>query len=141
MPFKHILAATDFGDCSHAAVEQAIDIASHYGAKLTLVHSFQPPNDYGTPFLGDLVTGLQEAAEAQMAKTLEPIRVRVPGVTGVVRLGAAWERILEVAGKEGADLIVVGSHGRKGVPRALLGSVAEKVVRMAPVPVLTVHGH
>jgi nucleotide-binding universal stress UspA family protein len=140
MTFRHILAATDFGECSRTAIEHAIDIATRYGAKLTVVHTFQPPVDYGTPLFADIVTPLQEAAEAQMEELLEPVRGRCPNVTGIVRFGLAWEQILDVAHDQGADLIVVGSHGRKGLPRALLGSVSEKVVRLSPVPVLTVGG-
>lgn len=141
MPFKHVLVASDFSECSQTAVDEAVDIAKRYGATLTLVHAFQPPTAYGGYLIDNEVTQyLRRGAEAQLAKALDAIRARFPPVTGIVRCGPAWEEILEVARKEGADLIVVGSHGRKGLPRAMLGSVAEKVVRMSPVPVLTMHG-
>jgi nucleotide-binding universal stress UspA family protein len=60
-------------------------------------------------------------------------------VLGVVRQGSAWREIDDVAREMRADLIVLGTHGRRGVARVILGSVAEKVVRTSPVPVLTVH--
>ncbi len=86
------------------------------------------------------MTELQRTGDAKMARLLESIRKEMPRASGIVRCGAAWEQILDVARERGADLIVVGSHGRTGVPRALIGSVAEKVARLAQVPVLTVHG-
>ena len=61
-------------------------------------------------------------------------------MTGVILNGAAWEEIGRLAAEEGTDLIVMGTHGRKGLPRAILGSVAERVIRTSSVPVLTVHG-
>jgi len=63
---------------------------------------------------------------------------RIETVATALRSGRPWEEILAAAREGNADLIVIGTHGRKGLPRALLGSVAEKVVRMSPVPVLTV---
>jgi nucleotide-binding universal stress UspA family protein len=138
MPFKKILVATDFDECSDAAVEQAVDLATQYQAPLVVVHTFQVPYGYISKLMGELMSALQEAARTELAKVLAPMRKHPAGVNGVVRCGLAWEQILNVAREEGADLIVVGCHGRSRIPRALLGSVAEKVVRMSPVPVLTV---
>jgi nucleotide-binding universal stress UspA family protein len=140
MAFKHVLVGTDFNECSDAAIKYAVEIAARYGAALTLVHAFDLPYAYASPFLGDLTKASQDAAQGRLAKVLEPIRSRLPSATGLVRCGSPWEQILEVAREQGADLIVVGSHGRKGVPRALLGSIAEKVLRLSTVPVLTVRG-
>jgi nucleotide-binding universal stress UspA family protein len=142
MPFKHVLVATDFSPCSSAAVEYAVDIASRCGAALTATHAFELPYSYfpTKPSVGEVVVAAEDAAEVQLARLLASIRGRVPQATSVVRRGAPWEQILEVARERGADLIVVGSHGRTGMPRLMLGSVAEKVVRLAPVPVLTVRG-
>jgi nucleotide-binding universal stress UspA family protein len=60
-------------------------------------------------------------------------------VEGVFKVGSPFEQILAVAAQEGCDLVVLGTHGRRGIAHAALGSVAEKVVRLCPVPVLTVH--
>jgi nucleotide-binding universal stress UspA family protein len=85
--------------------------------------------------------------EAQAAMNNEAARLRDKGaevktvlVSTVLKSGRAWEQILDTAEKVDAGLIVIGTHGRRGLPRALLGSVAERVVRLSPVPVLTVHG-
>jgi nucleotide-binding universal stress UspA family protein len=142
MAFQHVLVATDFNECSNAAVELAVDIASRYGAALTVMHAYELHASYYPtyPAVGQVLEALQEAAEVELAKVVESVRARLPAARGVVRCGSAWEQILVVQRAQGADLIVVGSHGRKGLPRALLGSVAEKVVRLSEVPVLTVHG-
>jgi nucleotide-binding universal stress UspA family protein len=141
MTFKHVLVATDFSECSDAAVKYGVEIAAGSASTLTVVHAFELPYTYVSPFLsGEILSEARAAAEHQLKKVLEPIRTRIPAAAGVVRLGSPWEQILEAARELGADLIVVGSHGRAGVPRALLGSIAEKVVRLSAVPVLTVHG-
>ena len=87
----------------------------------------------------DLFTPIMDAARAQFDAKLKEVGRRVPGTTGVLRMGAPWQELLGVLSETGADLVVMGTHGRKGVAHALIGSVAEKVVRMAKVPVLTVH--
>lgn len=140
MAFQHILVATDFSACSDVAVDQAVDMALQYQASLTIVHAFEMRYGYAASVVGQLMIVMQDAAEEQLAKVVERVHARIPEATGVVRCGSAWEQILDVAEKQGVDLIVVGSHGRKGLPRAVLGSVAEKVVRLSPVSVLTVHG-
>jgi len=67
------------------------------------------------------------------------VRAEGPRTDAVFRQGTPFDVILDVAKSEGCDLIVIGTHGRRGVARVLLGSVAERVVRLSPVPVLTVH--
>jgi nucleotide-binding universal stress UspA family protein len=140
MPFKHVLVATDCGECSDAAVKYGLEMANRDGAALTLVHAFELPYGCAAPFADEVLRAVQDAARAEFAKVLEPVRASVPTASGVLREGRPWEQVLAVAREQGADLIVVGSHGRHGLPRAVLGSVAEKVVRLSPVPVLTVHG-
>ena len=139
MPFRHVLVATDFSECSSAAIEHAVDVTRHYRATLALVHAFELHYPYASAAVGEAVRALLETAEQQMAQLLERVREQVAGATGLVRCGSPWEQILQVAQEQSADLVVVGSHGRKGLPRAVLGSVAEKVVRLSPVCVLTVH--
>lgn len=144
MAFKHVIVATDFNDCSQAAVEHAIELARTDDAALTVVHAFDLPHRSMSlslsPLTGELMTALEDQAQVQLEKALVPIRARLPGAKGVVRFGSPGEEILEVAREQGADLIVVGTHGHKSLPRALLGSSAEKVIRLSPIPVLTVHG-
>jgi nucleotide-binding universal stress UspA family protein len=66
-------------------------------------------------------------------------RKRCPAISAILLNGAAWEEIARMAAEQNADLIVMGTHGRRGLPRAILGSVAERVIRTSSVPVLTVH--
>jgi nucleotide-binding universal stress UspA family protein len=139
MPFQHILVATDFDDCSEAVIEQAVELSERTGASLTVMHAVHVPYGYVSTLMGELMTQLQDGARTELAKVLDPIRARLPRVEGVVRWGVAWEQILDVARDKSADVIVTGAFGRRHVPRTLLGSVAEKVVRLATAPVLTVH--
>ena len=88
----------------------------------------------------DLLTPLQDAANQMMKKLLEAVKRRTPAATGLLRTGVAWEQILTAAKQSDADLIVPGTHGRTGFRHALLGSVAERVVRLSPVPVISVRG-
>ena len=140
MAFQNILVGTDFAECSSAAIEHAIELALASHASLTLVHAYSVPYVYTGLTLPALLPGFRDAAEAELTKVLDAVRARVPNVAGLVVAGSPWEQILEVAEARGSDLIVVGSHGRKGLPRAVIGSVAEKVVRLSRVPVLVVHG-
>ena len=116
--FKHILVPTDLSDASGDALNTAIELAVTFGARLTLLHVWTMPT-----------MGYAEGLAWQ-----------VPATDAVVKSGLDWQRIVEAASDGDVDLIVMGTHGRHGLPRVLLGSVAERVVRMAPVPVLTVRG-
>ena len=141
--FTHIAVPVDFGPSSQAALEVAIDLAQKYGAKLTLLHVYEIPT-YG--YVGssynvmDLLTPVEDAARAQMKDALAALQKRVPGADGLLRRGDAASEILTAIGEAKADLVVMGTHGRHGVGHVVFGSVAEKVVRSARVPVLTVRG-
>lgn len=140
--FQHILLATDFGPSSRRAEALAIDIARAFNAKLTLVHVYEIPSYVyaGAPYTpADLITPIREGATKALDDELSTVRAAVPGATSVLRNGRPADEILHVAKDIHADLLVVGTHGRRGVPRALLGSVAERLVRTAPIPVLTTH--
>jgi nucleotide-binding universal stress UspA family protein len=141
MPFKHIVVATDFGECSERALDLALEIASKFESQLTLVHSWEAPSYAGGLYVAvDIVTPIEQAAVAQLDRATEELRLRMPSAKSMIRSGPAWEEVLAAATALHADLIVLGTHGRRGLNRALLGSVAEKVVRMATIPVLTAHG-
>jgi nucleotide-binding universal stress UspA family protein len=141
-PFRHILVATDFSECSSIALDTAIELAGRYGAALTLVHVFAlPVYPYMdiVPMAIDIETPAREAADEELHKALAAARTQLPSARAVLKqAGAVWEQILVTAREVGADLIVLGTHGRTGVSHALIGSVAERVVRHSPVPVLTV---
>jgi nucleotide-binding universal stress UspA family protein len=143
MTFGHILIATDFTESAQCALDLAVEMARKFEADLTLVHCWEAPSyAYGGGLYVpvDLITPIEKGATRALEEALVELQKRVPKAKSVLRSGAAWEEILLAAAAVQADLIVVGTHGRRGLNRALLGSVAEKVVRMAEIPVLTVHG-
>ena len=139
---KHFLAAHDFGETAQRALDYALDLAEQLEASVTVVHAYEIPV-YGFPegfaLTADVMGRIQEIA----SKALEGVvqRAQRPGlrVDAMLRQGPAWSEIGAAATETHAGLIVIGTHGRRGLAHALLGSVAEKVVRSAPCPVLTVH--
>lgn len=141
--YRTVLFATDGSEASFGALEHALEIAGSNEATLHGLYVL----DTGYPFTGfesgaDVVPVL-EALRAEGERSLEAVRERAEaaGVAFVsaVREGDAVGRtITDYAEEVGADLIVLGTHGRRGLNRWLLGSVTERVVRTAPVPVLTV---
>lgn len=138
--FKNILVATDFGPSSQAALDLAIDFANELGAELTVLHVAEiPPLAYaGMEYSSDLVTPILDAGTKELEDLKKAIAPRCPRVAIACRLGYPRDEILARAEACGADLVVMGTHGRRGLSRVLLGSVAERVVRLSKVPVLTV---
>ena len=139
-----ILVATDFSAHAERALDYAAELAAVYDAPLLLLHVYANPimalpDGYvmmTVPNLAELVTGLQDGLRRTEA------RARQLGVKQVeTRLveGVTWSEILATAKDAGCDLIAMGTHGRGAITHMLLGSVAEKVVRKAECPVLTVH--
>lgn len=140
-----VVCPTDFSPTSSRAVDYAGTMADSFGAELVLLHSI-PLMDYPLRSFGmsssiehiqeELQTRAMESLEVRSKKlkeTLPNINVRL-----LVRNGEPHETTLECAKSENADMIVMGTHGYTGITHALLGSSAEKVVRMADCPVLTV---
>jgi nucleotide-binding universal stress UspA family protein len=143
MPIHKILVATDFTEASDAAIESALELASSLGASVTLAHTYEMPT-YG---IGDpnLVMPLVEVAadvdrtlDQTMKNEVESRRDRGVPLAHVVRMGPAPDAINAVAEEIGADLIIVGTHGRTGLAHALLGSTAESIVRGATRAVMIV---
>ncbi len=140
-PFEKVLVCTDFSEPASRAVERAIDVARRYEARLHIVHVWEPPITGGTAFTGPAVdwsAPIEESARAQLDELVAGLRSGKVDVTATLTSGAAWDRIIAVIETVHADLVVVGTHGRTGIRRVLMGSVAERVVRHSPVPVLTV---
>jgi nucleotide-binding universal stress UspA family protein len=140
---KTILVPTDFTEFGDAAVAYAAELASKLGATLHLLHVVTFPA-FGVPELGLAHANAivqQSILEAQDAldKAAEGLRDRVDLAPVRIEVGNAREAIDRVAAQINADMIVLGTHGRRGFSRFFLGSVAESVVRTAPCPVLTVH--
>jgi nucleotide-binding universal stress UspA family protein len=139
-----ILVPTDFSAASDAALEFAKTIARTFGASLHLLHVFEDPVAAGftevyAPLPSDTRAALLEDAHTQLANRLSAEdRDRFRATTEVVS-GLSAMAIIEYAQDQHIDLIVIGTHGRTGLSHLLMGSVAERVVRLAPCPVLTVH--
>ena len=143
LEFKHLLVPIDFGESSSEALEVAVELAMRFHSRLTLVHVYEIPSYvYGgmTYATADLFAPIEDAAREHLEKTLRVVHKRVPGATSVLRRGAPATEVLDLVERMRPDLVVLGTHGRKGLRRVLIGSVAEKIVRLSPVPVLTVHG-
>jgi len=143
---RHILYPSDFSPASGAAFTKALALARDAKAQLTIVHILNPtvvlPIDgYVAPRVYD---DIQRSAEAYARKKLAGLlaRARKAGVRAKTALveGVAAERIVAAARRNRADLIVIGTHGRTGLARLMLGSVASRVVATAACPVLTVRG-
>ncbi len=141
--FKHILVATDFSETSEEALQVALDLQHESDSELTVLHTCEIPTSIytGQAFATvDLMQPLIELAEGKLEAFMRPVRDRCSRAKGALEVGVAWEQILAAAAERHADLIVIGTHGRRGLAHAVLGSVAEKVVRLSPIPVLTVRG-
>jgi nucleotide-binding universal stress UspA family protein len=139
--FRHILVPTDFSECADHALETAVALATLLGTKLTLVHVFEPPvSSYAAyaPGLYFPTEELEVAAKTALDKAAARLRERMPNADAILEAGAPVRQILSTAKDTGADLIVMGTHGRRGISHVLLGSIAERTVRFSPVPVLTV---
>jgi len=142
MSIQKILCAVDFSEPSKRALEAAADLAKRYDATLTLLHVFQVPG-YVLPD-GMLLSAAMAADHFQAINKLLADDQRAAEKAGAPRVetlsleGVAWREIVLRALEHHYGLIVVGTHGRTGIRHVLLGSVAERVVRHAPCPVLVV---
>jgi nucleotide-binding universal stress UspA family protein len=143
MAFTKIMCPVDFSPGSQQAMRTAVRIAGEQGAELVLVHSWHIPSagfagDYG--YAAEVVqTMVEDAQRALDGAVGEARKLGASRVTSRMLNGLPWQQIVETARREpGLGLIVIGTHGRTGISRVLMGSVAELVVRHAPCPVLTV---
>jgi nucleotide-binding universal stress UspA family protein len=130
------LAPTDFSAPATQAVTAAFDLAQTFGAKLSLLHVIEVPA-YSIKVALPLET-LERDDRRQLALPLPEAEVAHVDVTRLVHMGVPYQRIVESATAEQVDLIVMATHGRTSLSHLVLGSVAERVVRMAPCPVLTI---
>lgn len=142
-PFKKILVPIDFSPYSERATALAIELAKKFDSSLTLLHAYSIPT-YPLPegyvlaspeVVADLMEKTSSAMKAVRARVLEQ---GVAKVESLLVEGSAFAEIVRTAREKNFDLIVMGTHGRTGLKHALMGSVAEKVVRKAHCPVLSV---
>jgi nucleotide-binding universal stress UspA family protein len=141
---RRILVPTDFTPTSEHALDWAVALAARVGASVTVMHAYEIPiigfpdgTVLATP---DVAIRIADASRAALEAAVERRRAQGIPLDSVLREGTAWEEINAMGEILNADLIVIGTHGRRGFSRALLGSVAENVVRTANRPVVTIRG-
>ena len=145
MTTQRFLVPLDFSEDANQALAYAIALASKLGARVTLLHVMQSPPwggvdmDVNLPYAYSLfIQNLEAEIAHSMQACLE--RVTAGGLEGEMAVvhGVPFQEILDTAKNQQVDLIIMGTHGRTGLQHVLMGSVAEKVVRLAPCPVLVV---
>lgn len=140
MQMKKILVATDFSPFSERAVDYAVGMAVKFDSDVLLVHVIESLNYSLTDTM--TVVGHEKAlsvtAKALLENLVKQVIEKKRSVRSFLVSGTPYREIIKKAQEEDVDLIVVGTHGRTGVEHFLLGSVAEKVIRLAACPVLTV---
>ena len=138
--FKTILFATDFSPASALPLEYARSLALRFGATLHLVHVLEEPFPMGSEVYVAELPEFRERRLRDAQQRLAEIMATLPGldVTSTAVFGNPTRQIVKAAVDRACDLIVMGTHGRGPVTHLLMGSVAERVVRTAPCPVLTV---
>jgi nucleotide-binding universal stress UspA family protein len=140
LQFARILVPVDFSEHSLKAFQKAVAFARQFGSELILTHIVEQiiyPGDWMYPPLAmsDFASEKREEIAGRLKALAAESGVRSQQI---VRIGRAWQEIVEIAKERKADLLILATHGYTGLKHALLGSVAEKIVRHAPCPVLTV---
>lgn len=146
MAIRRILHPSDFSRGSRPAFRRAVALAKTVRGSLLIVHVLAPPplvgDAYVTPESIDAMLRAQRDAALRQLRSLVS-RARAAGVRAsslLLEAGTTHEQIARAARRQRADVIVMGTHGRTGLPRLLLGSVAARIVATAPCPVMTVRG-
>jgi universal stress protein A len=139
---KCIVCPTDFSERAAPAEREAVRLAKALGAELVLAHVGTDATLWReglyTPEVRAVVEGQRKWAADALAARAAALAAEGVTARAVVKVGLAWKEIVRLAAEEHADMIVMGTQGRTGLERLLLGSVAERVIRRAPCPVLTV---
>ncbi|CQH57972.1 UspA domain protein [Halobacterium hubeiense] len=136
--YDDVLLPTDGSGAADAAVPHAIELADRYGARLHVLYVADTTEYSTVTFEDDVVDPLAEEGQSVVDEVVEKAGDLNVEAVGVVMKGGAYETILQYVEDEGIDVVVMGTHGRRGLDRALLGSVTERIVRTSDVPVLTV---
>jgi nucleotide-binding universal stress UspA family protein len=143
---RRILHPSDFSPASGAAFKKAIEMAKANRAELLVTHVTNPivpvaGEGYVSPKMyNDIAASTRAWATKELEKLVAKAKKSGVRAKGVIAEGSAHEQIVRLAKKTRADIIVIGTHGRSGLAKLFLGSVAERVVGAAPCPVLTVRG-
>jgi nucleotide-binding universal stress UspA family protein len=145
LPFKNILSPTDFSEHSYKAIKVASELALHFSARLVVLHvvSLTPLITSSVDTPGFDVAYYQQELEKDAREQLQDVIKKlvskdVKNFASMIASGSYPDEILRIAREEKSDLIVIGTRGRTGVAHLVLGSVAERVVQLAPCPVLTI---
>jgi nucleotide-binding universal stress UspA family protein len=141
-PFHTILVPTDFSDDAETALDLALSLATDSGAAVHLLHAYEIPISavppYGVELPPSLSTDVRDAAARRLEKTAEKVRARGLRCDAHLVHAPPVDGIVDAAERVRADLVVMGTRGLTGLKHVLLGSVAERTIRSAPCPVLTV---
>lgn len=143
MQIKSILFPTDFSEGSSQALQYAVDLTKKYGAKLYVVHviyDIAKATGWYVPHrsVDEMYKDIQEGAKKELDRFGVEELSAVKDIERTVLTGIPHEEVMNFAKKNKVDLIIMGTHGRKGIDRILFGSTAAQIVRFAPCPVLTV---
>jgi nucleotide-binding universal stress UspA family protein len=146
MQFRHILAPTDFSEYSKQAIASALELAKKFGAKLTILHVIElppyPVEGYVPPSLSaTFMDDLERQATTDLAQLVPEAEAANVEVARVIAVGTPYRKIIDTAEAEQVDLIVMATAGRTGFSHLVMGSIAERVVRTASCPVLTIRPH
>ena len=146
-PIRRILYATDYSKASGRALDAAVNLAKQNNAELLVVHVIEPVGQYaaGDDFDGaELYMKIQDAnkqdAERSMQKLMRKLEQAKVNAKSLLLKGVAHDQIVRAAKNRKANMIVIGTHGRTGLSKLFMGSVAGKVVSLATCPVVTVRG-
>lgn len=145
---RRILYATDFSRASRKARDKAVELARDSDAELLVVHVIVPTTAYiseqefgGAELYARLEESAKREAESAMKKVMADLAKRKVKATSLLLRGSAHDQIVKAAKSKKADMIVIGTHGRTGLSKLFMGSVAGRVVSTAPCPVLTVRAN
>lgn len=135
--YENILIPTDGSDAVEGAIDNALDLAKKYDARVHALYVVEP--FYAVDFESEQVTSMLEEEGERATQYIEDHAER-EGLSAIteIRIGTPHREILDYVDEYDVDLVVMGTHGRTGIDRYLLGSVTEKVVRLCDVPVMTV---
>lgn len=142
MPNSPIVCAVDFAEPSDRALAHALSLAKRLGSSVIAVHAWSLPAfagpDSSFVFGPEVVSEITNELQSQLKKLLEHHKDSGVHLEGRLMVGAPVEAVIDAAQKANAQYIVISTHGRSGLSRFVLGSVAERVVRMSPIPVIVV---
>jgi universal stress protein A len=146
-PIRRILHATDYSKASARALDEAVSLAKQNHAELLILHVIEPMSSYagGEDFGGaELYIKMEETAKQEAQRSMEKLMRKLQqakvNAKSLLLNGTAHDQIVKAAKNRKANMIVIGTHGRTGLSKLLMGSVAGKVISLASCPVLTVRG-